>query len=198
MTYKRVIVSDFSEEVFTDEKEVGTVTILNHPTHGARMPVRLHATPEEWAKHTFTPCIVVEYTHPSGEVERGTMLVEDFNALAANDVDLDEVIAEQALLQRPPEQPKPRRERGKGRPPGYHWTAEHAGEPHSGKVNPHEIAMIHRLGLDAVNARLRDTGFREINPADPAMRSRYRLDALEQADGNPPDNQPELRLEETQ
>jgi hypothetical protein len=179
VTYKRVIVSDLSGDVFREDEQVGTLTILSHPTHGARMPVRLHATPEEWGKRTLTPVIIVEYRAPDGSTERGAMLVTDFEALASDGVDLDAVIAEQSVLQRPPEPARPRRRQGGGRKPsGYYSSSEHAGEPHNGRPTQSEISMIHMLGLEVINARLRDSGLREIDPSDPVARKRYQLDRL--------------------
>jgi hypothetical protein len=54
-------------------------------------------------------------------------------------------------------------------------TAEHAGEPHAGRVSPTEQEYA-RDHLAEVNARLRESGQREIDPNDPHMARRYGLE----------------------
>lgn len=53
-------------------------------------------------------------------------------------------------------------------------TAEHAGYPHQGRVSPAEAEYV-REHLDAVNARLKTEGKREIDPSDPKVAERYGL-----------------------
>jgi hypothetical protein len=55
-------------------------------------------------------------------------------------------------------------------------SPEHAGEPHRGRITDEEKAYV-REHLDAVNARLREQGKREIDPSNPDMAERYGLPA---------------------
>ena len=54
-------------------------------------------------------------------------------------------------------------------------TLEHAGEPHRGRITEAEKELV-RKNLDQINRRLRDSGLREIDPSDQAMRDRYGLE----------------------
>jgi hypothetical protein len=47
------------------------------------------------------------------------------------------------------------------------------GEPHRGRITQAEKDLV-RDNLEQINKRLRQSGLREIDPADPTMRDRYR------------------------
>jgi hypothetical protein len=53
-------------------------------------------------------------------------------------------------------------------------SLEHAGESHRGRITQAEKDLV-RDNLEQINKRLRQSGLREIDPADPTMRDRYGL-----------------------
>jgi hypothetical protein len=68
-------------------------------------------------------------------------------------------------------------------------SPEHAGEPHPGRITDAEKEFV-RDNLDAVNARLREQGLREISPDDPDTAQRYGLTTEPVADAVVIDEQP--------
>jgi hypothetical protein len=188
MTVRLVHVSDLSGEQIAEEA-LGKLILRAHPKFPQGMPVELEATQEEIDKASVVECVFAEWVPPDGgERQLLTILVDDFDRLAAEPGILDGVIADQIEAQRGsrrggfgvdqvPDRPRKRSPALSGkRPAGYYWTLEHAGEPHVGRVHPNEARIV-RKHLDEVNQRLRDKGMREIDPTQPSMRERYQLDA---------------------
>jgi hypothetical protein len=173
-----VHVSDISGREGTHE-ELGRLVIHQHPEF-QQLPVSLDVLPEEIKTlEPATQLVVLEYFAPgSRRGERLTVTLEDFNRLAPEGVEMNGIVF-QALINHQAEA-KPERQGGAPRPARSrrarfdYATLEHAGEPHRGRITETEQRLV-REHLDQINRRLRESGIREIDPSNPAMKERYAL-----------------------
>jgi hypothetical protein len=126
--------------------------------------------------------VEIEFVQPGDRAgQRATLTVDQFNKLASGK-DMRAILQRALDQQRQTgaeEAPAPRR-RGRrtavtgGRSKVNYATLEHAGEPHRGRITEAEKELV-RDNLSQINKRLRDSGQREIDPNDPAMKERYGL-----------------------
>jgi hypothetical protein len=182
MGTKTVKFSDLSGELVADASQLGRLVVREHPDYPAS--ITLDVLPDDLGdlKDEGSQFVSLEYYAP-GETTAYRLVVrrEDFNSLAkANDMDtiLDEALRAQHRQQR---ETAPERPRRPGRPRRIDYASpEHAGEPHRGRVTEAEREYV-RTHLAEVNARLRASGLREIDPQDPKMQQRYGLTPSEAA-----------------
>jgi hypothetical protein len=181
-------VSDLTGQEITDTDETIRLIVEYHPDYSE--PITLEARPSEIDLDTIAAkdFVVLSYYAP-GQKDPQPLFVhlDDFNDLFTS----EQLTPDQALQraqQSKMEQERSRRRgqrsggsRRSGRQttvqerPGIDYTsAEHAGEPHRGTISEAEKEYV-RNHLDEVNARLREKGMREINPADPETAARYGL-----------------------
>lgn len=109
------------------------------------------------------------------------MPLDAFNSLFEGD-EIESVLRN-ALLAQQEERERSRARTSQGRqqaqetkPRVDYATLEHAGEPHRGTISEAEKAIV-RDNLEEVNRRLEEKGMRLIDPNDPEMAQRYRLNA---------------------
>lgn len=173
---KVIHVSDVSDKQGTED-ELGTLEVLEHPDIGET--ARLEIFPNEFQQLQAAERVVrLRWTPPGGRTSQElTVLQATFDGLAQDD-DMKTILlrAITAEHERRGRAPAPRRQRrgGPGRGKVDYSSPEHAGEPHRGRITDAEKAYV-REHLDAVNARLRAAGLREIDPNDATMRDRYGL-----------------------
>ena len=177
MAVKVVHVSDVSGKE-ADEQALGKLVVHEHPEY-ADLPVTLEVLPEEVESLKGTSRFVtVEWIQPgSRKGERFTISLEDFNLLSTPGA-MDSAIQD-ALIAKHRSRPRQQAAStqtggGRSRSKVNYATLEHAGEPHRGRITEAEKKLV-RDNLDKINQRLRDSGLREIDPSDPAMRDRYGL-----------------------
>jgi hypothetical protein len=172
---KVVHVSDVSEKQGSED-ELGTLEVLEHPEIGET--ARLEIFPDEFQQLRAAERVVrLRWTPPgSRRSQELTVLQETFDGLAqGGDMKTILLRAITAEHERRGRAPAPRRRRGgPGRGKVDYASPEHAGEPHRGRITDAEKAYV-REHLEAVNARLRAAGLREIDPNDATMRDRYGL-----------------------
>ena len=174
MAVKVVHVSDISGNE-TEEQALGRLVVHEHPEY-ADLPVTLEVLPEEVEQlQGASRFVTVEWIAPGARKgERMVVSLDDFNLLAGPGVMesaiQDALIAKHRSRSRSAGPAAGRSGRGKVN----YATLEHAGEPHRGRITEAEKELV-RDNLDKVNQRLRDSGLREIDPSDPAMRDRYGL-----------------------
>jgi hypothetical protein len=179
MAVKVVHVSDISGKE-AEEQSLGRLVVHEHPEY-ADLPVTLEVLPEEvQSLQAASRFVTVEWIAPGARKgERLTVSLDDFNLLA--DAGVMESAVQDALIAKHRSRPRssgsaPSGGGGgrSGRGKVNYATLEHAGEPHRGRITEAEKQLV-RDNLDKVNRRLRDSGMREIDPSDPAMRDRYGL-----------------------
>jgi hypothetical protein len=180
MAVKVVHVSDISGKE-ADEQSLGRLVVLDHPEY-ADLPVTLEVLPEEMASlQGASRFVTVEWIAPGARKgERMVVSLDDFNLLAGAGV-MESAIQE-ALIAKHRSRPRSGGGAGGGSASGRsgrgkvnYATLEHAGEPHRGRITEAEKELV-RKNLDQINRRLRDSGLREIDPNDQAMRDRYGLE----------------------
>jgi len=182
MATKTIKVSDLTGEEIGGEENLARIVVEEHPNFSD--PVTLEVLAEEVEDRLPVEQNFVRITYyPSSKSEREerslVLSVEEFNSLSS-DGDMDTVLTDAYHEQ----QERAGRRRGRrGRRGGGerrqrvdYSSPEHAGEPHRGRITDEEKAYV-REHLDAVNARLRDQGKREIDPTSPEMAERYGLTA---------------------
>jgi hypothetical protein len=177
MAVKVVHVSDISGKE-ADEQSLGRLVVHEHPEY-ADLPVTLEVLPEEIESlQGASRFVTVEWIAPGARKgERMVVSLDDFNLLAGAGV--MESAVQDALIAKHRNRPRggggaaPSGRSGRGKV--NYATLEHAGEPHRGRITEAEKELV-RDNLDQVNRRLRDTGLREIDPTDQAMRDRYGLE----------------------
>jgi hypothetical protein len=171
---KVVHVSDVSDTQGSED-ELGTLEVLEHPEIGEA--ARLEIFPDEFQQLQAADRVVrLRWTPPGGRRSQElTVLQQAFDGLAQGadmkTILLRAITAEHA---RRGQAPRPQRRGGPARGKVDYSSPEHAGEPHRGRITDAEKAYV-REHLDAVNARLRAAGLREIDPNDATMRDRYGL-----------------------
>jgi hypothetical protein len=173
---KVVHVSDVSDKQGSED-ELGTLEVLEHPEIGGT--AKLEVFPDEFQQLQAAERVVrLRWTPPGGrKTQELTVLQETFDALAqGGDMKTILLRAITAEHERRGRAQAPRRQRrgGPGRGKVDYASSEHAGQPHRGRITDAEKAYV-REHLDAVNARLRAAGLREIDPKDATVRDRYGL-----------------------
>ena len=172
MAVKVVHVSDISGKE-AGEEQLGRLVVHEHPEY-ADLPITLEVLPEEVASlQAASRFVTVEWIAPGARKgERLTVSLDDFNLLAGPGV--VESAIQDALIAKHRSRPRASAEAPPRRAKISYATLEHAGEPHRGRITEAEKQLV-RDNLDKVNRRLRDSGLREIDPADATMRERYGL-----------------------
>jgi hypothetical protein len=179
MAVKVVHVSDISGKE-ADEQSLGQLVVHEHPEY-ADLPVTLEVLPDEVESlQGASRFVTVEWIAPGARRgERMVVSLDEFNLLAGAGV--MESAIQDALITK--HRSRPRSGGGGGSSSGgrsgrgkvNYATLEHAGEPHRGRITEAEKELV-RKNLDQINRRLRDSGLREIDPGDQAMRDRYGLE----------------------
>jgi hypothetical protein len=179
MAVKVVHVSDISGKE-ADEQSLGQLVVHEHPEY-ADLPVTLEVLPDEVESlQGASRFVTVEWIPPGARKgDRMVVSLDDFNLLAGAGV--MESAIQDALIAK--HRSRPRSGGGGGSSSGgrsgrgkvNYATLEHAGEPHRGRITEAEKELV-RKNLDQINRRLRDSGLREIDPSDQAMRDRYGLE----------------------
>jgi len=176
MAVKVVHVSDISGKE-ADEQSLGRLVVHEHPEY-ADLPVTLEVLPDEVESlQGASRFVSIEWIGPGARKgERLTVSLDDFNLLASPGV--MESAIQDALIAKHRNRPRsaggPAAGGRSGRGKVNYASLEHAGEPHRGRITEGEKELV-RGNLDQVNRRLRDSGLREIDPADPTMKGRYGL-----------------------
>jgi hypothetical protein len=178
-------VSDLTGQEISDE-DVVRLVVEYHPEYNE--PITLETRPEEVDIDTIAAkdFVVLSY-YAAGQKDPQPLFVhlDTFNDLFTNEqLTPDQALQRAQQSQREEEQRSRRGQRRRGgrqqetqtrrRERIDYASPEHAGEPHPGRITEGERAYV-RDHLDKVNARLREQGQREIDPADPSMAERYGL-----------------------
>lgn len=172
---KTIRVSDLSgKEV--EEDQLAKLVIHEHPKYQG--PISLDVLPDEVGELPESDAYVrIEVIQPGERSgQKATISLDRFNSMAG---DMDAVVMNAVASQGRPATEEPRRRTRRAAAGGQrgktnYATLEHAGEPHRGRITEAEKELV-RNNLDPVNRRLRDSGMREIDPSDQAMRERYGL-----------------------
>jgi len=181
-------VSDLTHEPIEEEQPAAQLIVEHHPDF--QEPITLDVLPQEvervFAGQEEQQYVVLRYEPQGGQAQQIVMPIGEFNALAS----IQEM--QQVLEAAQRNQQKEQRKRGSSRRRGGgrqqqreridYAGAEHAGEPHRGRVTDAERAYVSEH-LEEVNKRLRGQGMREIDPNDPEMVERYGLTPPEQIEG---------------
>jgi hypothetical protein len=173
---KQIRVSDLSGKQ-ADDDQLARLVIHKHPQH--RGPITLDVLPEEIGglpeSESFVSIELIQPGDRSGQ--KAIILLDQFNKLAGS-ADMNAVLMDAVAAQASPAAGEVKRSPRSGAVPGRrkvnYATLEHAGEPHRGRITEAEKELV-RGNLDQINKRLRDSGLREIDPSDPAMKERYGL-----------------------
>src|SRR3954447_22236115 len=178
MATKTVKVSDLSGEIIEDEEQLARLVVEGHPELTSAPPIQLEVRPDEI--ETQIPeqqdIVLLSYFAPgTGAPRRFTMPVAAFSKLTRQN--MTEVLqsALEAQETSDTQETRGRRRRSTQAPTGDkidYTSPEHAGEPHRGTVSAGEQEYV-REHLAEVNGRLARDGFRQIDPSDPKMASRY-------------------------
>ena len=169
MARVEVRVSDFSEELIRNADDAVALEV-EHPEYPET--ITLDAIAQDLEGKLPDPKGFVAITYNN---QRYILAIDEFNALFTG-ADRPEDIMERAYReQHPRSRRRGRRGTQRSRSRVDYASAEHAGEPHAGRVSPAEQEYV-REHLDEVNARLREQGIREIDPTDPDMAERYGLE----------------------
>ena len=177
MATVEIKISDLSGQQITDDAQAARL-IVEHPDFPEPIGLDVSIAEVQAQLTDAETRFVVITVDDSGE--RFVLPVEEFNALFADGDSI--TVLERAL------ETQQRGKRGRGRRSGSgtrrqgtkrrqridYASPEHAGEPHAGRVSPAEQEYV-RDNLDAVNARLREKGLREILPDDLELAGRYGL-----------------------
>jgi hypothetical protein len=173
---KQIRVSDLSGKQ-ADDDQIARLVIHEHPQH--RGPITLDVLPEEIGELPESESFVsIELIQPGDRSGQRTLVsLDQFNKLAGG-ADMNAILMNAVAAQASPAAGDVKRSARSGAATGRrkinYATLEHAGEPHRGRITEAEKELV-RDNLDQVNKRLRDSGLREIDPNDPAMKERYGL-----------------------
>src|SRR5215212_157812 len=179
-------VSDLTGQEITNNDEAVRLVVEYHPEYDE--PITLEARPDEIDLDTIAAkdFVVLSYYAPGRKDPQPLFVhLDDFNDLFTNEqLTPDQALERAQLSQQEEERTRRRGQRRRGgrqeqsqtrrRERIDYSSPEHAGEPHPGRITDGERAYV-RDHLDEVNARLRQQGQREIDPADPTMAERYGL-----------------------
>jgi hypothetical protein len=180
-------VSDLTGQEITNDDEVVRLVVEYHPEYNE--PITLEARPQEIDIDTIAAkdFVVLSY-YAAGQKDPQPLFVhlDTFNDLFTNEqLTPDQALerAQQSQQDEARSRGRVQRRRGGGRQQETqsrrreridYASPEHAGKPHPGRITEGERVYV-RDHLDEVNARLREQGRREIDPADPLMAERYGL-----------------------
>src|SRR5947209_6632320 len=174
-----VRVSDLSGNQIPDEQASARL-VVEHPDFPE--PIGLDVLSDEvqpLLTDENSRFVIVSMSDPEEpNPQRYVLSLADFNQLFQRE-DMYNVlqrVLESQQAEREAETPR----RGRGRraaPSGTrervdYTSPDHAGEPHRGMVSDGEKEYV-RNNLGVVNNRLREQGYREIDPSDPRMAARY-------------------------
>ena len=182
-------VSDLTHEPIDDDAQAAQLIVLNHPDY--KEPITLDVLPQEvervFAGQEEQQYVVLRYEPHHGDAQQIVLPIGEFNALASVQ-DMEQVLE---TAQRNQQQEQGRKRGGSRRQGGRrgsrgqqqreridYASAEHAGEPHRGRVTDAEKDYV-REHLEDVNARLKRQGLREIDFNDPELAERYGLEPPE-------------------
>jgi hypothetical protein len=175
-------VSDLSGTIIQDDAALQQITV-EHPDFPN--PLQLDASVIDLEGRLPEPQDVVTLTIND---QRFLLSVQEFQDLFTGDEEAAAVLERVDREQRPRQ--RRRRQGGTQRRSRIDYSSpEHAGEPHPGRITDAEKEFV-RDNLDAVNARLREQGLREISPDDPDTAQRYGLTTEPVADAVVIDEQP--------
>jgi len=179
---KTIKVSDLTGTEIGGEENLARIVVEEHP----ELPdaVTLEVLPQEVEdvipqEQNYVRLTYIPATETGGTQRSFILSVEEFNNLSS-EKDMEIVLTDALRAQ---QEQEGRRRGRRGRRGGGerrrrvdYSSPEHAGEPHRGRITDEEKAYV-REHLDAVNARLRDQGKREIDPTNQDMAERYGLPA---------------------
>jgi hypothetical protein len=189
MPRRWLLQSDFSGEIIANEDQAARMVVEQHPDFSEQ--ITLHGKPDEvypsFEGYGETEFVVISYTDPevAPDGQRYVISRDNFDSLFKREEKPSNILQDALDAQRQEEQQTRRRGQRRGgrrqqtdsrqRDRVDYTSPEHAGEPHRGTVSEAEAEYV-RNNLEEVNARLRETGDREINPHDPEMAARYRFE----------------------
>ena len=182
-----VKVSDLTGEQISDETQLARLVVEGHPDFPE--PVTLEVLPSEVEEQlpTDQEFVILSYYAPADPTPKNFLMPLDaFNNLFKQ-VDVTSALRKAFAAQEKEREGSRSRRRGGRRQVSRtrqridYTSPEHAGEPHRGTISEAEKVYV-REHLDEVNARLREKGLREIDPADAAMGERYGLTQQPPAD----------------
>lgn len=172
---KQIRVSDLSGKQ-ADDDQMAKLVIYEHPQYQG--PIILDVLPDELGElpesERYVSIEVIQPGDRSGQkalisLDRFNKLTADMNTIVMN------AVAAQASPTASEAKRRPRRSGTSGQRGKVNYASlEHAGEPHRGRITQAEKDLV-RDNLEQINKRLRQSGLREIDPADPTMRDRYGL-----------------------
>jgi hypothetical protein len=172
---KQIRVSDLSGKQ-ADDDQMAKLVIHEHPQYQG--PIILDVLPDELGElpenERYVSIEVIQPGDRSGQ--KALISLDRFNKLTA---DMDTIVMNAVAAQASPTaseaKRRPRRSGTSGQRGKVNYASlEHAGEPHRGRITQAEKDLV-RDNLEQINKRLRQSGLREIDPADPTMRDRYGL-----------------------
>lgn len=183
MATRVIHVSDVSGTE-ADERELGQLVIHQHPGYNG-LPVTLEVLPEEMESLRGADRFArVEWVAPGARHGQELIVgLDDLENLGSGGA-LDQAIANALAAKNRGQSPARGGGRGRsgaaskapaarsGRTGVSYATLDHAGEPHRGRITEREKEIV-RENLDQVNKRLAETGYRQIDLADPDMQRRY-------------------------
>jgi hypothetical protein len=172
-----VKVSDLTGELIQDEEQVARLMVETHPRFDEPITLEIKSGDIEDQLTRQAEFVGLSYYPPGTNTpQRFIMLIGDFNNLLLEgemDSLLERLHREQQV--KPPSRRGGRRQARRIEAPQSDYSSpDHAGEPHPGIVSGAEREYV-RENLDAVNARLREKGMREITPDDSELAERYGL-----------------------
>jgi hypothetical protein len=172
---KQIRVSDLSGKQ-ADDDQMARLVIHEHPQYQG--PIIPDVLPDELGElpenERYVSIEVIQPGDRSGQkalisLDRFNKLTADMNTIVKN------AVAAQASPTASEAKRRPRRSGASGQRGKVNYASvEHAGEPHRGRITQAEKDLV-RDNLERINKRLRQSGLREIDPADPTMRDRYGL-----------------------
>lgn len=174
MTTKVIHVSDVSGRV-ADEHDLGQLVIHQHPGFNG-LPVALEVLPEEVQSLQGADRFArVEWVAPGAR--QGQEFIVDLASLEQLGPEgvLDTAITSALAAKSRSRAATPARSQGAargGRTGVSYASIERAGEPHRGRITDREKEIV-RENIDQINKRLAETGYRQIDLADPDMQRRY-------------------------
>jgi len=176
---KQIKISDLTGTEIRDEENLARLVIEEHPTLPDSVTLEVLAEEVEDKLPQEQNFVRVTYypSDASGGEERTLVLsVEEFNDLS-KEFDMETILTDAYREQEREGKRRGRRGRrggGERKPRVDYSSAEHAGEPHRGRITDAEREYV-RENLSEVNARLERDGHRTIDPEDPDMSERYGL-----------------------
>lgn len=169
-------VSDLTHEPIDEEQPAAQLIVEHHPDY--QEPITLDVLPQEvervFAGQEEQQYVVLRYVPQNGDSRQVVMLLEEFNTLATVS-DMQKVLEAAKRNQQQEQRGRGSRRGGRQQRQRIDYaSAEHAGEPHRGRITDAEREYV-RDHLPEVNERLKAQGIREIDPTDPEMSERYGL-----------------------